>query len=82
MVQLNDTELRLFNDLAKSNDGKVLVGYLDRLVLDAIDSRKIIGENKEAQLTARNLFASMVEENLINRLKKVNLHNKEKEDYT
>jgi hypothetical protein len=80
MVQPNNSEIRIFEELSKSEQGRVLIGYLQRLVSDSVDSRKIVGENKEAQLEARNMFADMVEDGIISRLKDRKTPKKEDSD--
>ncbi len=84
MVQLSDTELKVFESIASSSEGRILQSYLERLIVDAIDIRKITGDNIQAQIEARKMFTIMVEENLINKLKVLSGQklNEEQESYS
>lgn len=67
-VQLNQQEQGLFRRLSESNDGKLLIGFLDKLIREAVDIRNITG-NAEAEKKGREVAVKLIEENIVNRLK-------------
>lgn len=69
MVQPNQQEQEMLLQLSQSHNGKVLLGFLDKIIADAVDIRNIPNENIEAQKLGRQVAVKFIEENISNRLK-------------
>lgn len=61
----------MFQRLSETNDGKILVGFLEKLILEAVDIRNITG-NVETEKRGREVAVKLLEENIVTRLKIMN----------
>lgn len=75
-MRLTDQDLKLFENLSKSNVGKSLIDYLTRLNNWLCDIRNMEGVEEEKRL-ARLEFANIMENHFI---KKIQLSNEKKVD--
>lgn len=67
-VSLNQQEQGMFHRLSETNDGKLLVGFLEKLIREAVDIRNIKGD-AEAEKKGREVAVKLIEENIVNRIK-------------
>lgn len=58
----------MFDSLAHSKDGQILNGFIQRLIVDSVDSRNITG-NVEVEVKARSIVAKLLQDNFIERFK-------------
>lgn len=65
-MQLSDKDIESLRALQESNIGKWLVGYLERLVDEWADVRNM---NPGESVESRQALISLLEENLIERIK-------------
>ena len=65
-LQLNETEKGLFTRLASSPDGKILSGFVNKLIDSIVDARTI---NDEVDLRAAKKAALFLEIEILNNLR-------------
>lgn len=72
----------MFQRLSETNDGKILIGFLEKLILQAVDIRNITG-NAETEKKGREVAVKLIEDNIVNRLKIMNgtLEAPDEDDY-
>lgn len=72
MLKFNQQEHDVFVRLSNGSDGKILRGYLKKLVNELVDIRNVPDQNADIEKKARTLAVNIIQTALLDRLTNVN----------